>query len=126
MHTGGQHLLLDLWLNEDISAEKVENIFQIVRTQFSVVQECHHPFTPQGLTSVLILSESHFTIHTYPEHKYLSIDLYICNFITDLRAFAKEIQGLFNVKHVKLQHHLRGQLLPNDLAAPNYFKDIEQ
>ena len=38
-----------------------------------------HHFSPYGISGVLIIEESHFHIHTWPEHKYASIDLYTCN-----------------------------------------------
>jgi S-adenosylmethionine decarboxylase len=36
------------------------------------------PFTPQGISLVLILSESHLTIHTSPEFGYAGIDIFTC------------------------------------------------
>ncbi len=36
------------------------------------------PFSPQGLTIVIVLSESHLTIHTTPEWGYAGIDIFTC------------------------------------------------
>ena len=47
-------------------------------TGLNVVSSMHKKFKPSGVTSVWILEESHFTLHTYPEHKYLSVDCYTC------------------------------------------------
>ena len=44
-----------------------------------VVGELHHQFQPVGATSLYLLSESHLSIHTYPELRYCAIDLYCCN-----------------------------------------------
>ena len=108
MQTQGQHLLLDLWLAEDIEPAKVDRQFGLVRTRFSVVREVVKDFEPFGTTVVFILSESHFTLHTYPEHAYMSIDLYVCNFELDLSAFAEEVKGLFKLNEAKGTVFLRG------------------
>jgi S-adenosylmethionine decarboxylase proenzyme len=45
---------------------------------FNVLGKTEHRFEPQGYTLILLLAESHFSIHTFPEHNYVSIDLYTC------------------------------------------------
>lgn len=82
--TKSQHLLLDVWLSTEISDQLICNIKNIIYANLTVVNELTHKFSPYGETIVLILSESHFTIHTYPEHHYLTMDLYICNKDIDL------------------------------------------
>ena len=37
-----------------------------------------HKFHPQGVTGVIILAESHISIHTWPEEKYAAIDIFMC------------------------------------------------
>ncbi|HSC79372.1 MAG TPA: adenosylmethionine decarboxylase [Chitinolyticbacter sp.] len=38
-----------------------------------------HPFGPGlGVTGVLLLAESHISIHTWPEHGYAAIDVFMC------------------------------------------------
>ncbi len=44
-----------------------------------VVGEAGHQFDPYGYTMAYILSESHFTIHTYPEYRSAFIDIFCCN-----------------------------------------------
>ena len=43
-----------------------------------VLRVLTHRFSPQGMTSVAILSESHAVIHTWPEHGALTFDLFTC------------------------------------------------
>lgn len=43
-----------------------------------VRQVAFQKFAPQGVSGVVIISESHLTIHTWPEEKYCSIDVYTC------------------------------------------------
>jgi S-adenosylmethionine decarboxylase len=44
----------------------------------TVVNECFHAFSPHGISGVLIISESHLCIHTWPEHGYAAIDIFTC------------------------------------------------
>ena len=44
----------------------------------TVVNECFHSFAPQGVSGVLVISESHICIHTWPEHGYAAIDIFTC------------------------------------------------
>jgi S-adenosylmethionine decarboxylase len=37
-----------------------------------------HKFTPYGVTSLLLISESHLSIHTWPEHNFAAADIFIC------------------------------------------------
>jgi S-adenosylmethionine decarboxylase proenzyme len=45
---------------------------------FTILGELEHTFLPQGFSFIFLLSESHLSIHTFPEKQYLSFDLYTC------------------------------------------------
>lgn len=42
-----------------------------------------HQFDPQGVTGVILLSESHLAIHTWPEQRFAAVDLYVCDHTRD-------------------------------------------
>lgn len=44
----------------------------------TLLNSIHHSFTPSGMTAVLLLAESHASIHTYPEHQACFVDLFTC------------------------------------------------
>lgn len=44
----------------------------------TIVQSVFHGFSPQGVTGLVIIEESHFSIHTWPEYGYTSVDFYTC------------------------------------------------
>ena len=44
----------------------------------TVINECFHKFSPHGITGVLVIAESHISIHTWPEHKYAAVDIFSC------------------------------------------------
>lgn len=43
-----------------------------------VIQTISHKFTPQGVTAISLLSESHISVHTWPEKKEAAFDIYTC------------------------------------------------
>ncbi|HZQ62870.1 MAG TPA: adenosylmethionine decarboxylase [Casimicrobiaceae bacterium] len=59
----------------------------------TVVGERFHQFEPQGVTGTVLLAESHLAIHTWPEHGFVTVDVYVCNYQSDNTAKA---EVLFN------------------------------
>ena len=48
--------------------------------QCTVLHSYAHPFEPQGVTCFVALAESHISIHTWPEHGYAAIDIFMCGY----------------------------------------------
>ncbi|MEM8929938.1 MAG: adenosylmethionine decarboxylase [Acidobacteriota bacterium] len=48
------------------------------RSGATVVGDTFHHFSPQGVTGVVLLAESHLAIHTWPERAYAAVDLFTC------------------------------------------------
>jgi S-adenosylmethionine decarboxylase len=44
----------------------------------TLLEEVKYEFTPQGITAVCLLSESHISIHTWPEKRYAAVDIFTC------------------------------------------------
>ena len=55
----------------------------IQKAGFGLRKVVSYGFEPQGVTCVAILSESHLAIHTYPEARHASIDLYTCEDVAE-------------------------------------------
>ena len=48
------------------------------KCKLTVVSRAFHQFVPFGVTGVLVLSESHFSVHTYPENNTVYLDIFCC------------------------------------------------
>ena len=92
MDTRSQHLIFDAVCKRDITEADIDAIKQVIETSLTVIKRIEHKFSPQGETIVFILSESHFTIHTYPESRYLTMDIYVCNLDTNLEKIVDLIK----------------------------------
>jgi S-adenosylmethionine decarboxylase len=67
-----------------------------------------HKFAPQGVSGVVIISESHLAIHTFPEHGYASIDVFTCGERIDPQAAAKLIAKKLGSKRIYEENLERG------------------
>lgn len=57
----------------------------------TVVGERFFQFEPQGVTGTVLLAESHIAIHTWPEAAFVTVDVYVCNLMTDNTAKAEQV-----------------------------------
>lgn len=83
MKTRGRHLLLELSGCGALCLNDRELVGAALREAAraagaTIVSESLHGFSPHGLTGILLLAESHISIHTWPEAGYAAVDLYTC------------------------------------------------
>ncbi|MFB3160787.1 adenosylmethionine decarboxylase [Neobacillus sp. 179-C4.2 HS] len=83
METMGRHVISELWgcdiekLN-DLNFIEQTFVEAALKSGAEVREVAFHKFAPHGVSGVVIISESHLTIHSFPEHGYASIDVYTC------------------------------------------------
>ena len=44
----------------------------------TIIKTMFHTFSPYGVSGIVVVSESHFSIHTWPEYKYCAVDIFTC------------------------------------------------
>ena len=70
-----------------------------------------HHFTPNGgVSGVAVLSESHISIHSWPEANYAALDVFMCGESKPQLAIGV-LQEAFDPKHIVVGEHLRGREL---------------
>jgi S-adenosylmethionine decarboxylase len=82
-HRLGTHLLLELW---EIDSHRLDDrdwvrnilVQAALEARCTVVSEAFHRFAPQGVSGVVVIAESHISIHTWPELGYAAIDVFTC------------------------------------------------
>ena len=79
----GSHVLIELFGCDKQSLEQEQSVGTAMRTaavesKATVVAESFHEFKPWGVSGAVIIQESHYTIHTWPEHGYAAVDLFYC------------------------------------------------
>ncbi|MFD3157134.1 adenosylmethionine decarboxylase [Haloimpatiens sp. FM7330] len=79
----GRHILAEIYdcklevLNDKEYIEKVM-VESALKAGAEVREVAFHKFSPQGVSGVVIISESHLTIHTWPEFGYAAVDVFTC------------------------------------------------
>lgn len=68
----------------------------------------HHFGPGQGVTGVALLSESHISIHTWPEHGYGALDFFLCGAANDIEAALSAVAAHFRPSHIIRHMHQRG------------------
>ncbi len=79
----GRHMTVEFYdCNTRILADagKVEQVFLDAarKSGATVIGSNFHVFQPQGVSGVVVISESHFAIHAWPEHDFAAVDLFTC------------------------------------------------
>jgi len=110
----GVHLLDDL---VGCDAELLDNSFYISQIMVeaarmanaTIIHKHFHKFKPQGVTGFLLLSESHISIHTWPELGKAAVDFYSCGDI-DARAARDYLVDRLKATNSNTQEIIRGSL----------------
>jgi S-adenosylmethionine decarboxylase len=107
----GMHLLVDLWgatnldspalIDETLCAGALEAGATILHSHF-------HHFTPNGgVSGVVVLAESHISIHTWPERNFAALDVFMCG-CCDPYKVIPFLQAAFNPSSVQIDEQRRG------------------
>lgn len=67
----------------------------------TVIKAMTHQFSPIGMTGIVLLSESHISIHTWPEYGYVAVDIYTCGEHVDVHAAIESLKNFFKPKKVR-------------------------
>ncbi|KMY68220.1 S-adenosylmethionine decarboxylase proenzyme [Desulfocarbo indianensis] len=121
MKSLGSHLILELY---DCPASLLDDPRHVADTMLgavkasgaTVIQPFFHQFAPQGVSGVVIISESHFSIHTWPEYGYAAIDVFTCGDVIDMDAAAESLRQGFRAGSLQKMLFSRGMLnLPPEM-----------
>jgi S-adenosylmethionine decarboxylase proenzyme len=75
----------------------------------TVLEDSFHYFSPQGVSGVVVIAESHIAIHTWPEYKYAAVDIFTCGTTVDpWIAFRHLEQGLYSTE-CSVREIIRGE-----------------
>jgi len=119
--TYGRHITMDL---RDVSFSKLNDVAFLKQVMLEAAQRCGATvvgesfvqFSPQGVTGVLVLSESHLWIHTYPEEGFAAIDCYTCGYTVDPEIACEFMKAMLGGRVVGYRALRRGSGPIEDLT----------
>lgn len=110
----GMHLLIDLWGASSLDdLDLVEDTLRksAIAGGATILHSHLHHFQPNGgISGVLVLAESHISIHTWPERGYAALDVFMCGDCEPHRALPI-LKEAFTPSHITLSESKRG-LMP--------------
>ena len=101
--TGCDRQTLDnLPLLEDSLNESVR------RSGATIVKSVFHRYNPQGVSGVVVIAESHISIHTWPEYGYAAVDFFTCGDAVDPYKAAEYLKKSLKAKDAHITELKRG------------------
>lgn len=121
----GRHVLAEVF---GCDPEKLNNLQIIEKIMVKaalaagadVREVAFHKFSPQGISGVVVISESHLAIHTWPEYGYAALDVFTCGEKVDPWDACNFIVREFQAKNMTATEIRRGifeQVMPEGEAA---------
>jgi len=108
----GRHVLAEFW-----GCQRVDNPAEVERALVVAAEAAgatvlqanlHHFGEGMGVTGVLMLAESHLSIHSWPEIQYAAIDVFVCGKANPHLAI-DSLKQSFEPTNTKITEHLRGE-----------------
>ena len=109
----GTHILCELSGCDPNVLTDVEGVEQILKTaaqraNATILTTAFHRFEPHGVSGVVVIAESHLSIHTWPETGYAAMDFYTCGHATDPWAACEYAAKMLRAKTMRTTEVKRG------------------
>lgn len=111
--TIGHHYIVEASGCNPEVISKVEEVEQIMvraaeAARVQVWSIAFHRFSPTGVSGVVVISESHLSVHTWPEFGYVALDIYTCGQSAKPEAAVEVALRAFQAKSVHITEVTRG------------------
>lgn len=116
MNALGRHILAEIHgcdanvLNDSVGVERIM-VEAALKAGAEVREVAFHKFSPQGVSGVVVISESHLAVHTWPEHRYAAVDVFTCGDSVDPWDACDYIVEQFRAQNFTASETLRGVLV---------------
>ena len=109
----GTHLLVDLWDADNLSdPQHIDAALRdaALKAGATILHSHFHHFTPNGgVSGVVVLAESHISIHTWPERNFAAIDIFMCG-ACDPHDAIPVLRQAFKPGRIDLNEERRGRI----------------
>ncbi len=128
MHALGTHLLVELRdcnprIIKDLNAVKNALVSAAREAQATIIDISFHEFSPFGISGMVIIAESHLSIHTWPEYGYAAVDIFTCGDLIKPEVAAAFLIREFESKSPSMVELKRGILSPINEKLPHKVTD---
>jgi S-adenosylmethionine decarboxylase len=109
----GRHILAEFYgcpaemLNDPAQIER-DMVAAALEAGAEVRETVFHKFSPQGVSGVVVISESHLAIHTWPEFGYAAVDIFTCGQTVDPWVSCNYLKQKFAAQNMTAREIKRG------------------
>ncbi|GBE05215.1 MAG TPA: adenosylmethionine decarboxylase [Nitrospirae bacterium] len=130
MYALGTHLLVEL---KECNAKILSNLKEVQDVLITaakianatIVETAFHEFSPFGISGMVVIAESHLSIHTWPEHEYAAVDIFTCGDVLRPEKAVKYLIEKFQCKSPSVVEVKRGILSPLNRKLPHKVSEEE-
>lgn len=113
MRALSQHTLLEFYECDAARLKRARGVKAVLhdavlRGGGTIVKEVFHNFSPYGVSGVIVITESHVAIHTWPEHGYAAVDIFSCSDKLNHAAIRDAIKSGLGARRVERKAFNRG------------------
>lgn len=113
MEALGRQILVEFY---DCDSDKINDV-SFVESAFleatrqskaTIISHNFHKFSPHGISGVVVIAESHVTIHSWPEYNYAAVDIFTCGDTIDPWIIQEYLKEAFESKNISSMEMKRG------------------
>ncbi len=125
----GEHYLIELYECQNDTLDDVQlvsdTLLEAARLAgATIIDERFHKFSPQGVSGVIVIAESHLSIHTWPELGYAALDLFTCSHDLDMQQAMDLLKQVFRPGDLQVRYVPRGIVNPEFRKSAMQIRDV--
>jgi S-adenosylmethionine decarboxylase len=124
LHALGSHLLVELRDCNPatlISLQKITDamVSAAIEAKATIVDVSFHEFNPFGISGMVVIAESHLSIHTWPEYSYAAVDIFTCGDVIKPEVAAQYLIEKLECKNPSIVEMKRGLISHKNEKLPH-------
>ncbi len=129
LHALGTHLLIEL---RDCNRSALKDLKIVEEVMVSaaryakatIVDVSFHEFNPFGISGMVVIAESHLSIHTWPEYGYAAVDIFTCGDVIKPEDAAQYLIERFGSRNPSIVEMKRGIISCSNEKLPHKVCDV--
>lgn len=113
MEALGRQILVEFY---DCDSDKINDVSYVEsafleatrKSKATIISHNFHKFSPHGISGVVVIAESHVTIHSWPEYNYAAVDIFTCGDTIDPWVIQEYLKEAFESKNISSMEMKRG------------------
>lgn len=124
----GKHYLVEYYSCDPLILDDQSSIQGILldaalKCGATVLEYSFHKFSPQGVSGVVVIAESHISIHTWPEYGYAAVDIFTCGTRVDPWVAYELMKNSLSAKETMVREIERGEI---NISGKELVKDCDR